>query len=305
MIYFIDNKVMQRLNHHHLFIFWTLARTGTFTNAARELSIAQSAVTAQVKQLEEALGLVLVDRSQKRRPELTNEGRRVLDYANSIFETSQELLKWATKGEAPKTSVVRIGAVSGLSRNLQYEFLKPVLGDSGVKVQVATGDQENLIRQLKDHTLDAVLSSNNVRSEGRLSFYSHVLTSSPLVFVLGGEKRPRTKPDLLTALSERPLYIPGLQFEIRPELDAFLEGLKRPIQTAGEIDDIALLRIIALRSGAVVVLPELGVKNDIEQKDLLVLGQAKKIQQRFYAITQERKVPNRTVEKLIREMREG
>lgn len=45
---------MVQLNHHHLYIFWILAKQGTFTNAAKTLSIAQSAVTSQIKILKES-----------------------------------------------------------------------------------------------------------------------------------------------------------------------------------------------------------------------------------------------------------
>ena len=294
---------MQRLNHHHLFIFWTLARMGNFTSAAKELSIAQSAVTAQIKQLEESLGLTLIDRSNKRRPELTSEGRRVLDYADSIFESSQELLKWATKGEAPKASIIRVGALSGLSRNLQYEFLKPVVCDSSVRVEVTTGDQENLIRLLKDHSLDVVLSSHNVKSDGKVSFYSHVLTTSPVIFATRLDRPSKKTVNLKESLLEKGLYVPGPSFEVRPELDAYLERLKAPIRVAGEIDDVALLRIFALRSGAVVALPEMGVRNDIENSELLVIAMAKDIEQRFYAITRQRRVPHKIIESLITSMR--
>ncbi len=288
---------MQRLNHHHLFIFWTLARTGSFTAAAKSLTIAQSAVTAQIKQLEDSLGLTLVDRSNRRRTELTSEGKRVMEFANSIFESSQELLKWATKGEAPKESVIRIGAISGLSRNLQFEFLQPAI--SSAKIEVRTGDQENLVRQLKEHSLDVVLSSDNVRSDGRVSFYSHVLTSSPIVFVTQPQKRAQLNELLVTL----PLYVPGHGFEIRPELDAYLERLKLPIRIAGELDDMALLRIFALRSGALVALPEMGVKNDIAEKKLSVVARVGQIEQRFYAITRQKRVPHKLIEKLIGEMR--
>ena len=40
---------MERLNYHHLYLFWTLAKEGTFTKTAEKLSIAQSAVTSQIK----------------------------------------------------------------------------------------------------------------------------------------------------------------------------------------------------------------------------------------------------------------
>ena len=293
---------MERINHHHLYIYWVLARAGTFTKAAAELGIAQSAVTAQVKQLEETLNLVLVDRTNKRKPNITSEGRKVLEYADSIFEASSELYKWARHGEGAKSQVLRIGALSGLSRNLQYEFLKPVIGDESVKIEITTGDQEKLVRLLKEHSLDIILSSHNVKIEGKTTYYSHVLTTSPILFVVKARaaKRART---LEENLEERPLYIPGKSFEARPELEAYLDRLNSSVRIAGEIDDIALLRILALRSGAIVALPEMGVLNDIESRDIAVLARLTKIEQRFYAVTRQRKFPNAVVEKLIASIR--
>lgn len=293
---------MDRLNHHHLYIFWVLAKQGTFTRAAQELRIAQSAVTAQIKQLEDALGMTLIDRSNRRRPELTNEGKRVLDFADSIFETSSELMKWAKHGEPSKTQTLRVGALSGLSRNLQYEFLKPLGGHPAVKLEVTTGDQEKLVRLLREHALDIILSSHNVKLEGKVSFYSHVLTRSPVVFVLPIQDKKRGAR-LSDYLSERPLYIPGQAFETRPELDAHIERLKCPVRIAGEIDDIALLRIFALRSGAVVAVPQMGVQDDLTSKALFAIGKATSVEQRFYAITRQKKFTNSLVEQLIEGLR--
>lgn len=303
LFYIAFTTMPERLNHHHLYIFWTFSRTGSFTGTAEALSIAQSAVTSQIKSLESMLSLTLIDRTHRRRPELTEAGRQVLNYANSIFETSDELLRWAQKGEVAREQVVRVGALSGLSRNLQYEFLRPTVGDEGVKVEVTTGDQEKLVRMLREHDLDVVLSSHNVRAEGKVFYYSHVLTTSPLVFVIRTGRDLGKSANLKSYLAQKPLFVPGSSFEVRPELDAYLESLKSPFRIAGEIDDIALLRLFALRSGAVVALPALGVRNDLQEKSLRILKHERGIEQRFYAITRERRFPNKMVESLILKMR--
>ncbi|MGZ3798463.1 MAG: LysR family transcriptional regulator, partial [Pseudobdellovibrionaceae bacterium] len=172
---------MERINHHHLFIFWNLAKYGTFIRTAEELSIAQSAVTLQIKNLENILGLELIDRSNKRKPLITEAGRKVLEYADSIFETSFELLKWAKQGELAKKQVLRVGALSGLSRNFQFQFLKPIIGSSHIKIEITTGDQDKLVKLLREHSLDLILSSHNISIEGKSTFHAHVLTKSPLV----------------------------------------------------------------------------------------------------------------------------
>jgi LysR family transcriptional regulator, transcriptional activator of nhaA len=293
---------MDRINYHHLFLFYSLARQGTFTKTAESLSIAQSAVTSQIKQLEEVLDLVLIDRSNRRKPILTEDGKAVLDFANSIFETGDELLKWAKQGSAQKNSVVRIGALSGLSRNFQYEFIRPIFSQKSTRIEITTGDQEKLVKLLKEHHLDLILSSHNVTSEGRVTFYSHVLTTSPMVFVVSKAQKIRGY-GLKEYLKNKKLCLPGVSFETRPEIDAFLERQKCPIQIQSEIDDIALLRIFALRADSVVLIPEMGVINEIKSGEIHVISKMGDVSQKFYAITRQKRTRNEIVETLIANMR--
>nr|BFD58955.1 LysR family transcriptional regulator [Bdellovibrio sp. CKG001] len=293
---------MQRLNHHHLYVFWIFSRTSSFTRTAEALSIAQSAVTSQIKLLEDALELNLIDRKNPRRPQITEEGRKVLEYANSIFESSRELINWATKGSLPNKRTLRIGAISGLSRNFQFEFIQPLMKDANLKFEITTGDQENLIRLLVEHKLDVVLSSRNADPDHKIQLHSHVITKSPLLLVMRKQSNNKRKKDLNSILTTHALFTPGSHFEAKPELDAYLEKFKQ-LRIAGEIDDVALLRILALRSGEVVAMPEMGIQSDLASGEVEVLLKISQIEQRFYAITRQKKEPNADVRHLIAKMK--
>lgn len=293
---------MQRLNHHHLYVFWIFSRTSSFTRTAEALSIAQSAVTSQIKLLEDALELNLIDRKNPRRPQITEDGRKVLEYANSIFESSRELINWATKGSLPNKRTLRIGAISGLSRNFQFEFIQPLIKDANLKFEITTGDQENLIRLLVEHKLDVVLSSRNADPDHKIQLHSHVITKSPLLLVMRKQSNNKRKKDLNSILTTHALFTPGSHFEAKPELDAYLEKFKQ-LRIAGEIDDVALLRILALRSGEVVAMPEMGIQSDLASGEVEVLLKISQIEQRFYAITRQKKEPNADVRHLIAKMK--
>ena len=103
-------------------------------------------------------------------------------------------------------------------------------------------------------------------------------------------------------LQSHSLFIPGRHFEAKPELDAYLEKFKGT-RIAGEVDDVALLRILALRSGEVVVMPEMGIRNDIESGYVEVLLKMASVEQRFYAITRQKREPNADVRFLIAKMK--
>jgi len=111
--------------------------------------------------------------------------------------------------------------------------------------------------------------------------------------------------DLKEYLRKLPLCLPSKSFETRPELDAFLERTKVIPNVIAEVDDIALLRIFAIRSGAVVAIPEMGVINELKTRDLIVVAKASGIAQKFYAVTRQRQFRNPLAEKLIESIRRG
>ena len=91
------------LNHQHLYYFWVVAREGSVSKAAEKLFLTQPTVSGQLAQLEKFLGKKLFAR-EKNRLVLTEEGRFVLDYANHIFNTSEEMLEALQHGvEIPKS----------------------------------------------------------------------------------------------------------------------------------------------------------------------------------------------------------
>src|ERR1700741_3176090 len=73
-----------RVELRHLRAFEAVARLKSFTHAADELKITQPALSRTVQQLEDALGVTLLDRSS-RHVETTRAGRTFLDYAERVL----------------------------------------------------------------------------------------------------------------------------------------------------------------------------------------------------------------------------
>ncbi|MEO7200137.1 MAG: LysR family transcriptional regulator, partial [Dokdonella sp.] len=71
---------INQLNFKHLFYFWRVAKNGSLTHAAEQIHTSQSALSTQIKQLENRLGKPLFDR-RGRRLELTATGQKVFAYA--------------------------------------------------------------------------------------------------------------------------------------------------------------------------------------------------------------------------------
>ena len=153
---------MSRLNYHHLHYFWHVAKIGNLTKAAQMLHVSQSALSAQIKQLEESLENQLFIR-QNRKLVLTDVGSVAFSYAESIFNQGEELEALLRKGIQNDVQEVRIGMLSTMSRNFVEEFVSPLMNNPKVKLVIAARGQTNLLTQLSNHEFDVVLTNMEVR----------------------------------------------------------------------------------------------------------------------------------------------
>ena len=98
-VYQMDIKQLQT--------FLTASETLSFTQTAQLLDYAQSSITAQIKSLEEELGVVLFERLGKRIT-LSEEGKRLQQYAKKMLDLNTEMKKAVLNEQAQ--AVLKIGA---------------------------------------------------------------------------------------------------------------------------------------------------------------------------------------------------
>ena len=101
---------MNKLNYHHLRYFHAIVREGTLTRAAESLHVSQSALSIQLKKLEDCLECALFDRQHKTLS-LTEEGKMVLDYAETIFRTGDEMLATLHNQKKRYRDVLRLSLI--------------------------------------------------------------------------------------------------------------------------------------------------------------------------------------------------
>ena len=113
---------MRALNLDQLRTLETVVRLGSFTGAARELNLSQSAVSVQIRELEERLGVMLVERLGKK-AYATIAGQEVIERATKIGEETEAIVTAMRRFREGWIGRVQIG--TGLSA-LIY-LLPPVL----------------------------------------------------------------------------------------------------------------------------------------------------------------------------------
>jgi LysR family transcriptional activator of nhaA len=289
---------MQTLNYHHLFYFWIVAKEGSFTRASEKLRLSQSAISEQVRRLEESFGQKLIVRTT-RSFELTEAGLAAIQFADQIFETGQELMGFMKNKPTQKSQIVRIGAIGSLSRNLQVRFLEPILGKPNVQFTVVTGDASRLLRLLRDHELDIVLSTSTPKEEFTDQVYTHLLTESPLCLVAAKTIQARKPKNLEDYFKTNRIYLPTHASESRSAFDHYIESIGVKLRVEAEVEDVALLRLLALTGKGPVIIPKIGVQAEVQDGRLKVIHEFRSMRQRYYALTRQKQFPNSLVAELI------
>ncbi len=288
---------MARLNYNHLRYFWAVAHEGNLTRAAEHLFVSQSALSIQIQKLESELGHPLFERRGKQLI-LTEAGQIALDHADEIFSVGNELLTTLTEHGQSERRVLRIGALATLSRNFQIQFVKPLTGRDDVEIILRSGTFGGLIRDLRAHMLDVVLSNHAPPRDAATPWISHLIDEQP-VSLIRHKKRRLAKASLKDYLSAEPLIVPSLDSSIRTGFDAMADRMGIRPKIAAEVDDMAMLRLLARENTGLAIVPPIVVEDELQSGLLKEVFNIPDLTETFYAITLGRRFPNPLLQSLL------
>lgn len=276
---------MRRLNFHHLHYFWAVAKEGNLTRAAQSLHVSQSALSTQIRALEDQLGHPLFIRSG-RSLLLTEAGRLVLDYAESIFALGSEL-QMTLQSALQANQQLRIGAVATLSRNFQENLLRPFLGRADLHISLESGSLDELLERLALHKLDVVLTNQAVSGDGQRAWRCRLLDRQTVCLV-GPPRENRATFDLRRDLQHARLIVPGRSSDIRSQFELFCDSHGLSPSICAEVDDMAMLRLLARDSGDLALLPAVVVQDELQSGLLQLYAEIPEIAEQFFAVTMRR-----------------
>ncbi len=289
---------MAALNLHHLRLFRAVASDGTLTGAARQLNLSQSAVSTQLKALEASLGQDLFER-RGRGLVLTEAGRIALDHAEAIFRTAEDLT--ATLRETGRARrALRVGALATLSRNFQMQFLRPLIGRADVEVVLRSGSQDELLRGLDGLALDVVLTNLAPGRDAASPWLIHRIDEQP-VGLIGTPARVGPAPHRLhDLLATQPLILPTRETALRAGFDALIARLGVLPNIAAEVDDMAMIRLLARADAGLAIIPPIVVRDELQSGMLVEAARLDGIGETFFAVTLQRRFPNPLLAEVLR-----
>lgn len=287
-----------QLNFKHLRYFHAVAHEGNLTNAARRLNVSQSALSTQIRLLEESIGHDLFER-RGRRLELTESGRVTLNYADSLFETADEMIATLSGAGAHTRRHLRVGALSTLSRNFQIRFLAPMVGRDDVHLVVRSGPLNVLVKALEAHELDIVLTNRLPFRDSGTNWNAHLVDQTS-VSLIGPDQIEPSKLALRDLLASSRLVLPAKDSGVRADFDLLVDRLGILPNVVAEADDMAMLRLL-LRAGAGIgLVPPIVVRDELASGALHDIMTIPGLTESFYAMTQSRRFPHPLVEHMIR-----
>lgn len=249
--------------------FVHVARLGSFSRAAETMGYSQSAITVQIRLLEEELGTKLFDRMGKK-VSLTPQGKRFLEHASRIlYEMNRTIM--AMNEDRELENPLHIGTIESLCtakfpRILsQFHTLYPK-----VNIQITLDSPEKLIHMMEHNELDLIYILDTPR--WNKEWIKVMEAAEPIVFVasVNSEFALRKEMVLQDILGE-PFFLTEKNANYRQALDQHLALENRTLDPVLEISDTEFIIKMVERNDGLSFLPYFAVEKYIRSGRITML----------------------------------
>lgn len=280
-------------NYRHLYYFWVVAKEGGIARAAEQLDMAIQTVSAQVRALEQTLGVSLF-RQEGRRLVLTEAGVAALQEADAIFALGEQLPDRVREAAEGRSVRLHLGISDGIAKLAMHRLLTPVLNEPHLRLRCHDGEFEPLLTELALHKLDAVLADRPARK-----MHSQLVGQSPVAWYAPPAWADAARAAFPASLATVPVLLPTAHAAMRIQIDAWLERERIRPRIAGEFEDSALLSLFAGAGMGVMPAPESLGAHLQQSHGLVWVGRCPDVTECFHLIYPPRKVMHPLLSRLL------
>jgi DNA-binding transcriptional LysR family regulator len=254
------------MDFRQLEMFGAVAEEGTFTRAAERLHVSQSAISRQVKLLEEELGGSLLHRGPKR-VALTQPGELLLKMVHRIQRDMLEVV-----AQISDTHTLHRGNLSVAGGMTVCLYIFPRLLKKfralypQVDLRVASGASESIQRQLRSAELDLALLTLPILA--RDLEVRPVLKEEMVVVTAPGHPLSRERTVEPRSLGRYPLILYEAGSNTRKVLDQFFFEEEVPVEVAMETENVEIIKAMVGNGLGVSIIPYAAVAKDVRTKRL-------------------------------------
>jgi LysR family transcriptional activator of nhaA len=278
------------LNFKHLRYYWMVAKTGSIAKAAEQLHLTAHAVSGQINEFEQTLGVELF-RKVGRNIELTDAGRRILNYADTIFNTGDQLLDELREQITSRRRTLRIGIADAVPKVVAYRLIEPALKiDQAIRINCREGRLDLLLGELALHKLDVIIADRPMSPGSNVRAYNHLLGECGLTVFATSSLARQHKGQFPQKLDQAPFLIPGEDVAIQARLLRWFEEHQLRPTIVGEFDDGALMKAFGSAGAGFFVAPTAMQRDICLQHSVVAVGDIPTVIEQIYVITTERRL---------------
>lgn len=290
----------QWLNYHHLLYFREIATEGSIAAAAARLKLSPSALSMQLKNLEETLGHPVFERRSKKLF-LTDFGRHTLEYAENIHRLGEELVQTVNNASFSDKALFRIGVMSGLPKSMTVDVVASLRNEFPQSpLSIQEGNFIELKQNLLDHEIDILISNYAPVDQADL-FFVKKFKKEPISFY-GTEKFKNLREDFPQSLEGVSVVLPNKFSHMRSSVDYWFKKNNIHYNLSAEVQDSSLKKYLAKEGHGVVPLAEFSAKQFVEESKLFQLGRLEDVFEEYYLIMTKRLLKVPAAEFLIKEL---
>lgn len=245
------------------------AQFQSFSKAAESLGYSQSAVTVQIRALEDELGVRLFDRMGKR-VVLTTQGAHFLERANRILDEVFQA-KQSMRDGGELTGTLHIGTLESLC----FYRLPPLLNQfraahPKVSLRVSTGSPEEMIEKMERGDVDLICILDEPHYSN--NWIKCIEVPEEVVFVCSPSLRLPPEPLLVEHLLDKPFFLTERDANYRRRFDLFLAAKQIELTPVLEISDTSFIIKMLESSEGISLLPRFAVADSVAAGRLRILN---------------------------------
>ena len=249
--------------------FIIAAQMKSFSKAAEMMGYTQAAVTIQIKNLEEELGVKLFDRIGKQ-VALTKPGQDFLAHAHNIMKSIDEA-KESISGSCELTGRLVIGT----NESLCFSKLPAILtyfreNHPKMNINILFNSPANLMEMLEHNKVDVVYMLGSQTFDANCQ--KELEEKEPIVFVCSSDCRFAGQKGLeVNDILDQPFFLVEKQASYRRALDSYLESVEKTLVPFVEISDTEFILKMVEKNNGLSFLPRFAVEKSVAEGKMAIM----------------------------------
>jgi len=259
---------MHNINLHQLATFQVVAKHCSYVRAAEELHFSQPAVSAQIHQLEESLGVKLFDKIG-RKTHLTQAGEELYLYSQKIFTLIDETLDTMSALASPHSGRLSVGADTTVGTyvipNLLGKFRQTY---PKVEITLEVVNPAPLLEELRNNRIDMAIMS---RIPDDAPVFAAPFASNELVLIAPPKHRLAGIKVPFTELAREHFLMRELGSGTRSALEAAFREAGFPLQVSMQVGNNSAIKQSVAAGLGIALISRVAIEMELETNRLVVL----------------------------------